>query len=330
MKAAFIEMTGAPDVIQFGDRPEPRPATQQLLIRVGAVAVNPIDTYIRSGLIKLPAPFPYVIGCDFAGTVESLGSDVSRFNVGDRVWGSNQGLMGRQGTFAELIVVDEQWAYPIPKFITEETAAAVSLVGITAHLGLVGRADLKRGETIFVNGGAGGVGSMVVQIAKAIGARVIATAGSDERVAKCLSFGADVAINYQSQNLSEEIRKCAPDGINVYWETRRDADFDFAVPLLAQGGRMILMAGRDARPVFPAGPFYVKDCALHGFAMFNSPPHAQRQAAEDINRLLSEGKIRANIDRVLLLSDAAEAHRLQEENTLGKAGTLAGKIVLRS
>lgn len=329
MKAAYIEKTGGPDVIQFGDRPDPVIGASEILIRVSAVAVNPIDTYIRSGLIKLPAPFPYVIGCDFAGTVESVGSSATRFKVGDRVWGSNQGLMGRQGTFAERIVVDEQWAYPIPEFITDDAAAAVSLVGITAHLGLVGRADLKRGETVLVNGGAGGVGSMVVQIAKAIGARVIATAGSDERAAKCLSFGADVALNYRAQNLADEIRKNAPDGINVYWETRRDADFDFAVPLLAHAGRMILMAGRDARPVFPAGPFYVKDCTLHGFAMFNAAPQIQRQAAEDINRWLSEGNIRANIDRVLMLSDAADAHRLQEENTLGKAGTLTGKIILR-
>lgn len=328
MKAAFIDKTGAPEVIRFDDLPDPMPGAKDLLIRVSAVAVNPIDTYIRAGLIKLPAPFPYILGCDFAGIVESVGSDVNRFKVGDRVWGSNQGLMGRQGTFAERIVVDEQWAYPIPQFITEEAAAAVSLVGITAHLGLIGRAALKPGETVFVNGGSGGVGSMVVQIAKAIGARVIATAGSDDRVAKCISFGADVALNYKTQNVAEETRRHAPDGVNVYWETRREADFDFVIPLLAHGGRMILMAGRDARPVFPVGPFYVKDCTLHGFAMFNASAHVQRQSAEDINRWLTEGKIRANIDRVLPLSDAADAHRLQEENTLGKAGTLAGKIVL--
>ncbi|MEX2561014.1 MAG: zinc-binding dehydrogenase, partial [Pirellulales bacterium] len=108
----------------------------------------------------------------------------------------------------------------------------------------------------------------------------------------------------------------------------RQPDFERVVPLLAPRGRMILMAGREARPIFPVGPFYVKDCSLQGFAMFNATPDEQRRAADDINRWLGEGKLKPRIDRVLPLSKAAEAHRLQEENTLHKAGTLAGKIVL--
>lgn len=329
MKAAFIHQTGPPENIVFGELPAPTIAGSQVLVRVRAVSVNPIDTYIRSGMVKVDLPKPFIVGCDLAGVVEAVGPEARRFKPGDRVWGSNQGLLGRQGTFAEFAAVDECWLYPIPPNVPDEHAAAVALVGITAHLGLVRCAQVRPGEILFVNGGAGGVGSCVVQMAKALGARVIATAGSDSKVALCRQLGADRALNYRTQDVEAEVKKFAPDGVSVWWETRREPDFDRAVSLLAKRGRLILMAGREARPVFPVGPFYVKDCSLHGFAMFNASPDEQRACAEDINRWLSEGRLHPRIDRVLPLSETAAAHRLQEENTLHHAGTLAGKIVLK-
>ena len=328
MKAAFIHQPGPPESIVFGDLPKPAIAPQQVLVRVGAVSVNPIDTYIRGGLIKLILPQPFIPGCDLAGVVEEIGASVKRFKPGDRVWGSNQGLLGRQGTFAEFAAVEEQWLYPTPPNVSDEDAAAISLVGITARLGLQ-RAQLRSGEILFVNGGTGGVGSAVVQIAKALGAQVITTAGTDEKVAECRRLGADLALNYQTQDVDAAVRASAPSGVNVWWETLREPNFERTVPLLAMRGRMIVMAGREAKPVFPVGPFYVKDCALHGFAMFNAPADEQRACADDINRWLAEGKLRARIDRVLPLAQTAAAHRLQEENTIGKKGTLAGKIVLK-
>ena len=177
MKAAYIRQTGPPDNITYGDLPDPQPAAGQVLVRVAAVAVNPIDTYIRSGAVAMPLAFPFIVGCDLAGTVEKVGAGVKRFKPGDRVWGSNQGMLGRQGTFAELAAVDEHWLYALPAGVADETAAATALVGLTAHLGLVRDCRLAKGETIFVNGGSGGVGSMVVQMSKALGARVVATAG---------------------------------------------------------------------------------------------------------------------------------------------------------
>ena len=129
--------------------------------------------------------------------------------------------------------------------------------------------------------------------------------------------------------MAAAIKSFAPDGVNVWWETLREPDFDRTIPLLAMRGRMVLMAGRDARPPFPVGPFYVKGCSLFGFAMFNAPADEQRPAADDINRWLAEGKLQARIDRILPLSEAATAHRLQEESTVGKTGALAGKIILK-
>ncbi len=329
MKAAFITTTGPASNIQFGELPTPSPGRNQVLVRVQAAALNPIDTYIRSGLVPMQLPNPFIVGCDFAGVVEAVGTEVTRLKAGDRVWGSNQGLLGRQGTFAEFAAVDECFAYPTPPGVTDENAAASALVGITAHLGLVREAKLRPHETIFVNGGSGGVGSTVIQMAKALGARVFACAGSDEKVAACRALGAEMAFNYRTQKTGDELKMAAPAGVNVWWETTREPDFDVAVASLAARGRMILMAGREARPPFPVGPFYVKGCALHGFVMFLATPEEQRHCAEDINRWLIEGKLKAKIDRVLPLSEAATAHQLQEEATIKRSGAIAGKIVVK-
>jgi NADPH2:quinone reductase len=329
MKAAYIKQTGPADSIIYGDLPTPEPKGSEVRVKVGAVAVNPVDTYIRAGAIAMPLTFPFIVGCDLAGTVDAVGPHVTRFQPGDRVWGSNQGLLGRQGTFADFACTDENWLYPSPAKVSDEDLAAVALVGITAHLGLVRDARLERGETLFVNGGSGGVGSMVVQMAKILGARVITTAGSDEKVERCRKLGADHVINYKTQDILAETKRFAPDGVNVYWETLREPDFERTTEMLTERGRMILMAGRDARPTFPVGPFYVKGCSLHGFVMFKATPAEQRACAEDINRWLAAGQLKAAIDRILPLSETATAHKLQEESTVARKGTLTGKIVLR-
>ena len=329
MKAAYITQTGTPDVITYGDLPTPKPTRRQCLIKVAAVDVNPIDVYVRNGTIPVKLSFPFILGRDLAGTVIEAGGGVKDFKVGDRVWATSQGSDGRPGTFAEFAAVDHRWLHPIPEGVSDEDIVALALVGVTSQLGLARYANLKAGEVLFISGGSGGVGSCVVQMAKILGARVITTAGTDEKVAACRDLGADLAINYKTQDVGAAIKGFAPNGVNVWWETVREPDFDQTVSLLAMRGRMVLMAGREARPPFPVGPFYVKDCSLHGFAMFNANSREQRAAANAVNRWVSEGKLRARIDRVLPLSEAAQAHRLQEESTVNKTGALAGKVVLK-
>jgi len=222
MQAAYIHQPGPPESITVGELPTPQPTGSQVLVKVAAAAVNPIDTYVRSGAVPMSLPKPYIVGCDLAGVVEAVGPDVKRFKVGDRVWGSNQGLLGRQGTFAEYAAVDECWLYGIPYGVSDEAAAAAALVGITAHLGLVRDAKLRSGESLFVNGGTGGVGSMVVQMAKVLGARVVTTAGSDEKVAVCRELGADLAINYRTEDVAARVKEFAPDGVSVELLNRKD------------------------------------------------------------------------------------------------------------
>jgi NADPH2:quinone reductase len=331
MKAAYLETTGAPDVIRYGDLPTPEPKPGEVRVRVKAAAVNPIDTYIRSGMVNMILPKPFIPGCDLAGEVDAVGvSARGTFKPGDRVWGSNQGLLGRQGTFAEFCCVDQGWVYHTPGNVTDEQAAAGALVGITAHLGLFRCAELAPGDTVFVNGGTGGVGMMVIQMAKAAGAKqVITTAGSEEKVRFARELGAGTAVNYKTEDLAARVKEATGGaGIDVWYETQPPTDLDRTIELMAPGGRIVVMAGRQARPAFPNGPFYVKGLSLFGFAMFNIPPGDQQKCADDMNRWMQHGKLKPIIGRTFPLSQAAAAHQFQEENTLKKAGTLTGKIVV--
>ena len=329
MKAAYIEEQGSPQVIKYGELPDPTLAAEQVLIRVGAVAVNPVDTYIRGGLVAAPE-FPYVVGCDVAGTVEAVGDEASRFKVGDRVWGSNQGLMGRQGTFSELAAIDEEWLYPAPANATDSELAATALVGITAHLGLFLHGGLQAGERVFVNGGAGGVGSAVVQLAVAAGAEVVTTAGNADKADYCRQIGAAEVLDYTNTQLDSDLTNLVQKdgGFDVWFETQRDPNPERTIPLMNKRGRIVLMAGRNAAPTLPVGPTYVNDLRFIGFAMFNASAAEQAGCATTINELIESGKWRANIGQVLKLSQAADAHAMQEQKTIHGTGTLQGKIVL--
>jgi NADPH2:quinone reductase len=329
MRAAYIDQTGPPEAIGVGELPRPSPGPGQVLVKVTATALNPIDLYVRSGMIAMPLSFPYIIGCDLAGTVAELGPGASRFAPGDRVWGSNQGLLGRQGVTAEFAAVDEDWLYPTPANLDDDSAAAMALVGITAHLGLFQYGRLQAGETVYVPGGSGGVGSMVIQMARAAGARVATAAGSAEHLAVCRDLGADLALNYKTEDIPARLREFSPDGIDVWVETQREPNLEVSIPLLRKRGRMILMAGRVARPVLPLGAFYPRNCALLGFAMFNATPDEQRRAAGDMNQWAQASRLKPLIGRTYPLAEAAQAERDLEANTIQGAGTLHGKIVIK-
>jgi len=331
MKAAVVTSHGSADSLTVGEVPDPAPpASGELLIEVSTSAVNPIDTYIRSGAVGGEIATPWIPGCDFAGVVLAVGDHVGDFATGDRVWGSNQSLAGRQGTLAQKILVDQQWVYHTPDEVKDESAAAGALTGITAHLGLHLHGQLQPGETVFVNGGTGGVGSAVIQLAKAAGATVITTVGSSEKETLARQLGADTVINYRDTDVAEAVRQATAGspGVDVWFETLRTPRPESTIPLMAKRGRVIVMAGRDARPVLPVGPLYVNDLRVVGFAMFNASAEEQRKSAAAINAAGTAGRYRPLIGERFPLCEAGKAHQLQEDNTIGGAGTLTGKIVV--
>jgi len=327
MKAAYIEKTGPPESIKYGDLPKPVPAASQVLVKVIAVALDPVDTYIRSGAYAIDLDFPFIVGRDMVGVVEAVGANVHRFTPGARVWCNNQGYHGRQGTFAEYIVTDESLLYVLPQSVDEQQAVAVLHSATTASIGLIREAQLRQGESVFVNGGAGNVGSAVVQIAANMGARVIVTAGNAADLEYCRELGAERAVNYKTDDVTKAIREFAANGIDVYWDTTTNPDFDRAVPLLAHRGRIILMAGLNARPPFPVGAFYTKDCSMRGFAITNATVDELQICADSITHWLAKGKLAARVARVMPLAETAAAHCLFEDGQRGSI-KLSGKIVL--
>ena len=254
---------------------------------------------------------------------------MTRFKAGDRVWGSNQGMAGRQGTFAELAAVEEEWLYPTPENVRDEDAAALALVGLTAYMGLIREGAVRGGETVYVSGGTGGVGSVVVQLARIAGARVVTTAGSAEKAELARGFGAEHVIDYKREDLPARVREVAPQGIDVWYETLGGPNFEMLLPLLAKRGRVIVMAGRQAIAPLPIGPLYTADRKVLGFAMFNTPAAEQQTIAAALNGWMASGALRANIGRIYPLEHAAAAHALQEESTTHKSGALTGKIVIK-
>lgn len=330
MNAAFITRTGGADVVRYGKLPRPVPGPGQVLIKVGAAAVNPIDVEIRSGALAMPLRFPYVIGSDVAGMVVLRGPGVRRFAEGDRVWGSNQGLFGRQGTFAEYVAVDEKWLYPTPVQQSDAEAAAGAMVGLTACLGLFHAARLRSNEIVFVHDGAGDIGSAVLQQAKAAGARVITTAGDVLRQACCRKLRADLVIDERSPTFSEQIRAFSGQrgGIDVWVETQRESAWNRTVELMASGGRIVSIAGQGLQPEIPSSALRPANLALLGVSMCNTLPDLQRKCAMAINARYAFGSWRPRVGMTLSLSQAAAAQQMQETILRTPGGAVPGKIVV--
>lgn len=311
MRAAFIRRTGGVEQIEVGTLPVPRPGPTDVLVRVQASAVNRVDLFVRSGAYETPLPFPFVIGRDLVGTVERAGPGVQAdFQPGARVWCNSLGHHGRQGPFAEYAVVPGERLYHLPDGVDAEQAVATLHAAGTAHLGLVREARLQPGETLVVEGGAGGVGTAVVQMAHHMGARVIATAAAAD-ADWCRASGADVVIDYHDARLAERIRDAAPDGVDVWWDTSGRNALARSLSLMALGGRIVVMSGLAGGDVaLPVGALYTRDLSLRGFAISNASVADLASAARHINALLAGGRLRLRIGARFPLAEAARAHEL--------------------
>lgn len=323
MEAAYVEELGPVGTVRFGRLPVPRPGPTDVLVRVHAVAADPVDTLVRSGRFPTPTPFPFVLGRDLAGAVAEVGAGVAGFAPGDRVWANSLGHGGRQGSFAGYAVVPADRLYHLPAGVDPEEMVALAHPAATAWLALFPHARVSAGETVLVGGGAGNVGESAVRLAAAAGLRVIATAHGDG-VARVRRAGAEVVLDHRDPDLPERVRAAAPGGLDVHWDTSGHHDLGAAVSLMRRGGRILLTAaGPEPRVPLPVTAAYTKDVSLLGLAISNASADALAASARALNRRVADGTLVARITERLPLSATAEVHRRLE------AGEVRGRLVLR-
>lgn len=309
--AAYVTQLGPPDRIEVGELPVPALGPTDVLVRTAVLAVDQVDILVRSGAYPTPTPFPFIIGRDLAGTVTAFGPGAVGFEEGDRVWCNSLGHGGRQGSFAEEVVVAAERLYHLPDGVDPSVAVAVAHTAGTACIGLFREARLASAETVVVGGGAGGVGSAVVQLAAASGARVVATAAKED-FEWCQASGAAHVIDYRDPELIVKLRDTVPEGTDVYWDTSGHQDLEAVAPLLTSGARVVVSAAHHPTS-FPGQHYYTHDVSVHSFVISNASPSDLSAAAKTINARLSDGTLRPRIGERLALAEAAEAHRRQEE-----------------
>lgn len=324
MRAAFVRTPGPADSIVVGDLPAPGIGPTDVLVRTLVMSANHVDTFVRSGSYRTPLPSPFVIGRDLVGEVAAVGDEVTGFAVGDRVWCNSLGHGGRQGSYAEYSVIATDRLYHLPDGVDPDVAVTVAHTGATAYLALFRQGEVRVGDTVFIGGAGGGVGSAAVQFAHAAGARVIATAAAADQD-WCREIGADLVLDYRDDRLADRIRDGAPGGLDVHLDTSGHHDFETTLPLMAPGGRVIVMAAMGAAPALPIGALYTRDLSLRGFAISNASIDDLAEAARTVNALLAKGLLRNRIGVHLQLSDAARAHQLLEHPEPGQP---RGRIVL--
>jgi NADPH:quinone reductase-like Zn-dependent oxidoreductase len=293
MKAAFLEATGGPEVLQYGDLPDPKAGPGEVVVDIAAASVNGADWKVRRGEYAA-LKFPYVLGRDFSGTVSALGEGVTDFKVGDAVFAVMP--PGQEGTYAEKVAVKAAVVAKKPDALSHVNAAALALTGLTALNSVEDTLKLKRGETILVQGGAGGVASYAIQLAKHIGARVITTT-SVTNLDYVRSLGADQAIDYQAEDFTSIGQVC-----DAVFET---VGGDVAVKsyaVLKPGGRAAFIASGQKAP--PTSRTDVQG--------LRPPVPRTRAAMERVAELFCKGAVRAPQIKLYTLPQAAEAHRISE------------------
>ncbi len=315
MHAIRVENTGGPEVLRFVEVESGKPGPGQALVRLEAIGVNFIDVYHRTGLYPLPLPF--TPGSEAAGIVEEIGSGVSDLKKGDRV-----AYAMVRGAYAEFAVVPAEKLVPVPKSIDVKTAAAVMLQGMTAHYLINSTYRLEKGNTALVHAAAGGVGGLLVQMAKQRGARVFGTA-STKKLDIVRGDGADAAIDYTTQDFEAEVMKLTGNaGVNVVYDSVGKTTFDKSLECVTLRGTLALF-GQSSGPVPPFDPsrLAVKGVYLTrpSLAHYTTTRDELLWRARDVFSMIEAGTLNVRIDSEFPLRDAAQAHQLLESRkTIGK------------
>jgi putative PIG3 family NAD(P)H quinone oxidoreductase len=321
VKAILFDQPGGPEVLRLGDAPDPRPAEGELLVRVYATAANRADTLQRRGNYPPPEGASPILGLELAGeVVEGVGD----WRPGDRVMAVVTG-----GGYAEMAVVPAGMAVRIPEQLSFEAAAAIPEAFLTAYLNLFTLGRLQAGETVLIHAGASGIGTAAIQLARAAGAHVFVTAGSDEKLMRCRELGAEVAINYKSDSFRERvIAVTGSKGANLILDFVGAPYWDDNLASLAIDGRLALIGFLGgSRADLDLGPILGKRLHVFGTTLRRTPMPQKIALTEAFAAFalarFEAGELRPVIDVVLPLDQAAEAHRRMESNTT------VGKIVLQ-
>ena len=317
MKAIQVSQPGPPDAMQLVDLPVPEPKANEALVKIEAIGVNFIDVYHREGRYKLPTPF--IPGSEMSGTVTKVGSDVKDFRPGDRV-----AQTGVVGTYAEYQTVPADRLVRIPDKMDFKTAAAIMLQGGTMHYLMRSTYPLKAGETALVHAAAGGMGTLLTQFGKKIGARIIGTAGSDEKVKLAKQNGADEVINYSTQDFVSEVKRLTGGkGVDVVYDGVGRSTFEGSLNCLRPRGYMVLFGGASgAVPPFDPliltqkGSLFLTRPSLKDYTLTHEE-YLWRMT--EVLNLVARGELKVHIGHTYKLADAPQAHRdLEGRKTTGK------------
>jgi len=317
MKAIQVQKTGGPEVLTLVDLPVPKPKPNEAVIKISAAGVNFIDVYFREG--RYPAPLPFVDGQEAAGVVSEIGSEVKSLKPGDRV-----AYTGVLGAYAEHAAVPADRLVRVPAGMTDQQAAAAMLQGMTAHYLLYSTYQLKKGDTALIHAAAGGMGLLLVQMAKNIGARVIGTAGSAEKVKLAREAGADEVINYSQQDFEAETKRLTEGkGVHVVYDGVGKSTFDKDFEVLRPRGWLVLFGGASG----PVPPFDPMKLTAKGSLVLTRPSLGHfistrdelEQRANDVLGWIAAGKVKLRIAHIYRLEEAQQAHRdLEGRKTTGK------------
>lgn len=306
MKAVRIDSYGDAGVLAYEDAPVPSIGPQDILVRVVAASVNPVDWKIREGYLKemIPYPFPLTLGWDVSGVVEAVGAEASRFKVGDAVFSRPD--IKRNGTYAEFVAIREDEAAHKPKTISHAEAATLPLAGITAWEALVTAANLSAGQRVLIHAGSGGVGSLAIQLAKSRGAHVIATT-SERNVALVKSLGADEVIDYRAQPFEQAVKD-----VDVVFDTVGGKVQEASWSVLKPGGILVSIVGQPSAE-------RAKACGARSAFVFIQP---NAEILAQLAELVDAGTMRPIVGAEFALKDMAKAHALSQ------SGRAVGKIVI--
>ncbi|MHB8575259.1 MAG: quinone oxidoreductase family protein [Dehalococcoidia bacterium] len=314
MKAAIIHEFGSEDVLCYEDVPDPAPATGEVLIRVRAAAINRGDLGRRMGTYPAGVPLPFIIGWDIAGTVEAAGAGVSELASGTRVVARIP-----QGGYAELAVAPAAQTVPLPEGVSFEQAAALPVAYLTAWFALKHQGALKAGETCLVQAAASGVGVAGIQIAKAMGARVLTTASTEAKLALGRRLGAEVAINYTTTDFVEVVRtETGGRGVDVVLESVGGDVLVRSVTALAPFGRLVSV-GNSARAASPTDLTQLLSKRISLFGFYLGGETGISEALAELLEMVADGRVEAVLDKHFPLREAAAAHRyVAGRSNLGK------------